>query len=93
MRWRFSGEGLGVEVDEGRWERIWEAERGELRAFWEMIFGIWRRTIAFKDIGTEIMLASSRIASRALFRDSEVSSGSAMFNDGIGIGIWSGFEQ
>lgn len=48
-------------------ERISEAESGSLEPSCQMASAILRRTIALRDIGTLIMLASSRMASLALF--------------------------
>lgn len=80
IRWRFSGSGP-LDEDEGEGStraRICEEERGALRPFCQMASGTLRRTIALRDMGTLIMLASSRMASLALFRLSVVSSSFSM---------------
>lgn len=81
MRCKFSGSGFAVVVvvvEDGRRERIWDAVRGEFTPFCQMASGMLRRTTAFSDIGTLIMLANSRMARRASFRAADVSSASAI---------------
>lgn len=61
---------------------IWEGVRGVLGLEDHIAVGTLRRTMAFNAMGMLIMLASSMIASLALFLDSEVSSKSDGFSGG-----------